>query len=647
MEVELFSLYRNALECLHGPQRGKDEGSQLPSCLLSGRRQLDHIVSSYSPCLHVNHFVLFNCHAHLARLHNQNPGQNIHLSLQSFRRAVIAAEVLLPLAHPEKTALLLGLSNCCLAASLQAKCIERGRGLNPRLLLEPLFRGLWNADVCWGHHSVERLVALRRLRRVASAVDVFTPPSSQKVVAVHKEALVKFWSEVEPSKDRNEILLSLSEDPSRGAFLAAQLIAPTPPSGARAVWETFRTVRRLGSGLTLFGTAMSSSNLTTVKVMLAADFDYHGSNEWGVTPLIAMAASQPVVGEDPQADIVRCIIRRVRDLAAGSIPRPPENRHSASFRVRGKLRPGRLEKEKTERLVWQLKRELFGARTHWLIGAHTALHYAAARGKLLLVRQLIRSGSAVNPLNSEGSSPLQLAALCGHTAVTSELLSAGADPNQSNNRGETPLLLAAHHLQPATFRLLLDAGAAADARAAFDSVNVLHAVAAGVPKPFEARHTDTPVGVGVLEGGLVEGWGRPAGGLERRDMWVDGHYWLGGMRAHIPAVEMTDAAPWVESERRRKMFSSAEEIIEMVDKKVGEEEGRKLRNELNRQGFTPSSLLQHLSDRLINCNLEGLEKGSWTWALPGEEVHAGLQIWGTMLEVMEKLKGLLMDAPKR
>eukprot|EP00922_Rhytidocystis_sp_ex-Travisia-forbesii_P006394 GHVS01009258.1.p1 GENE.GHVS01009258.1~~GHVS01009258.1.p1 ORF type:complete len:1164 (+),score=171.71 GHVS01009258.1:162-3653(+) len=646
MEDELLFLYKNALKCFQGKkgEHGVEGTGQLHNGFLSGRRLLEQIVSLYSPSLHVNHFVLFNCHAHLARLHYQNPGQNIQLSLQSFRRATIAAEVLLPLAHPEKTTLLLGLSTCSLAASLQAKHIERGHGLNPRLLLEPLFRALWNASLCWGRRSVERLVALRRLRRVAAALDVFTPPSKQTVVPVNTDQLFKFWRVVEPSKDTNELLQLLAEDPSRGAFLAAQLHGTTPPTGADAIWHCFRTIRNLGTGLTLFGTAMANANLTAVKAMLAADFDYHGRNEWGVTPLIALAASPSLSGEDSEAEILRCIIRRIRNLAAASFPLPPQDRSSASFRVRGKLAVCRLDKETTERLVWQLKRELFESRTHWLIGAHTALHYAAARGKHILVRQVLRSGSVVNPLNSEGSSPLLLAALSGNTDVTRELLSAGANPNQTNNRGETPLLIAAHHLQPETLRLLLDAGSSIDARAAFDCVNVLHAVAAGVPKLFQARHTDTPAGVGVLEGLMVTGWGKQDRELETQYMSVDGYYLLGGMRAHLPAVEMAEAAPWIAVEKGRKMFASAEEIVEMVDRKVGHEEAKKMRNELNSQGFTPSGLLQHLWDRLINCHIEGMEKGSWSWALSVEEASSRLQSMRTMIHMMERLKVRLLQS---
>lgn len=80
----------------------------------------------------------------------------------------------------------------------------------------------------------------------------------------------------------------------------------------------------------------------------------------------------------------------------------------------------------------------------------TPLGFAAARGDLQVVRQLLEAGSLPDlevpaPMRSKPKGPLASACAHGHLAVVEELLRAGADVNAVNQSQQRPL----HHLAPA------------------------------------------------------------------------------------------------------------------------------------------------------------------------------------------------------
>ena len=71
----------------------------------------------------------------------------------------------------------------------------------------------------------------------------------------------------------------------------------------------------------------------------------------------------------------------------------------------------------------------------------TSLVYAAAKGKLSCVKELIAAGADVNAAcNCHGNGALISAAVDGHAFSLIELLRAGADVNHRNNTGSTALM---------------------------------------------------------------------------------------------------------------------------------------------------------------------------------------------------------------
>ena len=69
----------------------------------------------------------------------------------------------------------------------------------------------------------------------------------------------------------------------------------------------------------------------------------------------------------------------------------------------------------------------------------SALHNAAQRGDIELVKSLISKGANVNAKNSIELTPLHLAAAFGHIEVVEYLISKGADINAKGPLGLTPL----------------------------------------------------------------------------------------------------------------------------------------------------------------------------------------------------------------
>ncbi|MGH8652556.1 MAG: ankyrin repeat domain-containing protein [Gammaproteobacteria bacterium] len=84
---------------------------------------------------------------------------------------------------------------------------------------------------------------------------------------------------------------------------------------------------------------------------------------------------------------------------------------------------------------------------------------AAFTGDLTQLKKALNSGVDVNSADSQGSTPLMLAASRGHISMVRELLVRGARVNATNSHGWTPLMLAAASDNTQIVRLLLSRGA--------------------------------------------------------------------------------------------------------------------------------------------------------------------------------------------
>lgn len=92
----------------------------------------------------------------------------------------------------------------------------------------------------------------------------------------------------------------------------------------------------------------------------------------------------------------------------------------------------------------------------------TALHLAAAKGRLGCVKLLIEAGAKPNVQEKDGLTPLHLAVYHGHASCVKCLIEHGADVNSTSRFGSTPLHQAAYFGHFDCAAVLLASGALAN-----------------------------------------------------------------------------------------------------------------------------------------------------------------------------------------
>ncbi|KAF8822370.1 putative histone lysine methyltransferase, SET [Cardiosporidium cionae] len=439
---------------------------------LQARKIFRKLTDEYSAQLHPNHYILYNANTMLAGLLRHNPGKNIGESLVCLRRAIIAAEAVLPPCHTDKLHLYVALADVTFCLSNLYKLSNRGTGLPDHFLLEPIHTALWNADVTLGANSTIRLLVLQKLRKLASVTNICTPPLHERVGVVMWDSFLRFCRDsTENSTLEMQVKISkcsgctdaadiASRDPAFPAFQAVKKGIPISAS-ALAILKYFKDVKHLGNGLNVLGIAAMHSHSNLVEILLKEEFPFMDENEWKITPLLAMSASiLPGINDEDeyvdrkQSAILRMFVRKSNELD-----------------------------QRLSRKTGTTKALLLSACTNSVLGTQSALHYSVIRRKVHLTRQLIKSGHPVMLLNDEYATPLHLAIVGNCYEVTEEMLKHKIDVHAKTKRGETAFLLSAYNLNVSTGRLLVTYDAkVVDAVTEFERVNVFHAVVLGICK---------------------------------------------------------------------------------------------------------------------------------------------------------------------
>jgi len=103
----------------------------------------------------------------------------------------------------------------------------------------------------------------------------------------------------------------------------------------------------------------------------------------------------------------------------------------------------------------------------------TALHEAARRGNIEIVRYLLQNGADINSKNYNGLTPLHIAAYCGENIIVNTLISEGAKVNIKAKDNITPLHSAASMGHQDTVELLIKNGAEVHTRSSKDALTPL------------------------------------------------------------------------------------------------------------------------------------------------------------------------------
>lgn len=109
----------------------------------------------------------------------------------------------------------------------------------------------------------------------------------------------------------------------------------------------------------------------------------------------------------------------------------------------------------------------------------TALHWAAYRDDVALVKQLLKAGAQATVSNRYGVTPLAVACTNGNAEIVALLLEAGADANTKQRGGETVLMTAARTGKPGPVKELLARGARVNDRDRKEQTALMWAAAEG------------------------------------------------------------------------------------------------------------------------------------------------------------------------
>ncbi|CRH00588.1 SET domain protein, putative [Plasmodium relictum] len=263
--------------------------------IILARKQLLLLYKEFCYILHPNHYIIFNTNVLLAGLLRHEPNKQLFDSLIYLRKAIVAAEEVLPVCSLEKIHLYLHLADYTYCCSNLYKIYNKGSGISPTFVIDPMYTAIWNSCVITGYNSTLTLVLIQRLRNFAVSLNMFTPYKDIEFHINKKEEFCDFYYKV--TQRRNDsfknIKKVIDENYFYPIYMASQCFDLDFEKNKHyvSILKSFRKIQYFGNGLTALCLAASCGNINLVKVLLKLNYSLFFKNELNMNALLYMASS--------------------------------------------------------------------------------------------------------------------------------------------------------------------------------------------------------------------------------------------------------------------------------------------------------------------------------------------------------------------
>ncbi|SBT86681.1 SET domain protein, putative [Plasmodium malariae] len=276
-------------------QYNEAEHNYMNGNTINARNQLLHLYKEFFYILHPNHYILFNTCVLLAGLLRNEPNKQLFESLRYLRKAVIAAENVFPICSLEKVHLYTHLAHYTFSCSNLYKLYNKGMGVLPNHVIEPMYKAIWNSCVISGYNSTLSIVLTQQLRTYAISFNLFTPCKDIKFDINRKEEFCSFYSKVTQKKNApfKEIKKVVEEDYFFPIYMACQCFDINFEKNKffKSIFISLRTIQYFGNGLNALCLAASFGNVNLVKLLLKLKYSLFLKNELHMNALLYMASS--------------------------------------------------------------------------------------------------------------------------------------------------------------------------------------------------------------------------------------------------------------------------------------------------------------------------------------------------------------------
>ncbi|KJP88847.1 hypothetical protein AK88_01537 [Plasmodium fragile] len=264
--------------------------------IIQAKKKLLQIHNEVQYLLHPNHHILFNVYTLLAGLMRQDPNRALHESLIFLRKAVIAAENVLPVCSLEKVHLYAHLAHYTFNYSNQCKLyMKTGYSIDAESVIEPIFASIWNSVVITGYNSTLTITLIQQMRTYATCFNVYSPYNEIQFCISNREQFSKFYHHVTQKKNESQkkIKKIMKEDPFYPIYMACQCddLDYKKEKYVSHIFKLFKNMQYAGNGLNALSIAASFGNVKLVKMLLKLNYSPFYKNELHMNALLHMASS--------------------------------------------------------------------------------------------------------------------------------------------------------------------------------------------------------------------------------------------------------------------------------------------------------------------------------------------------------------------